>query len=168
VSKQDSRYRQTPSKEEQYETIGVERLTPLNVAVMGCIVNGPGESQARQYRHLAARLRRNSGRARGRRRQEIPLPARPTVTARSEAKPHSGAHRRRAPGIPCSNRIAEQISVRVNLPYLFMGGDGYAFVNLGCSVFERSDGLISLTQRSRYLPSFASNSKLSPSLVLNR
>ncbi len=40
---------------------GVERL---NVAVMGCIVNGPGREQARRHRHLAAR----HGRARRRRR----------------------------------------------------------------------------------------------------
>ena len=39
---------------------GVENLT---LAVMGCVVNGPGESQARQHRHLAARHRRSAGRA---------------------------------------------------------------------------------------------------------
>ena len=42
----------------------------LNVAVMGCIVNGPGESQARRHRHLAARHRRGAGRAGVHRRQE--------------------------------------------------------------------------------------------------
>ncbi len=31
---------------------GVEEM---KVAVMGCVVNGPGESEARQHRHLAAR-----------------------------------------------------------------------------------------------------------------
>ena len=36
---------------------GVEAL---NVAVMGCIVNGPGEIEARRHRHLAARHRRDS------------------------------------------------------------------------------------------------------------
>ena len=46
---------------------GVETLT---VAVMGCIVNGPGEVEARRYRHLAARHRRGAGRARVHRRQE--------------------------------------------------------------------------------------------------
>ena len=38
-----------PSWRTQYP--GVEAL---NVAVMGCIVNGPGESQARRHRHFAA------------------------------------------------------------------------------------------------------------------
>ncbi len=46
---------------------GVETLT---VAVMGCIVNGPGEFEARRYRHLAARHRRGAGRAGVHRRQE--------------------------------------------------------------------------------------------------
>ena len=46
---------------------GVEAL---NVAVMGCIVNGPGEIQARRHRHLAARHRRDAGRAGVHRRQE--------------------------------------------------------------------------------------------------
>ena len=46
---------------------GVETL---NVAVMGCIVNGPGEFEARRYRHLAPRHRRGAGRARVHRRQE--------------------------------------------------------------------------------------------------
>ena len=46
---------------------GVETL---NVAVMGCIVNGPGESEARRHRHLAARHRRAADRAGVHRRQE--------------------------------------------------------------------------------------------------
>ena len=46
---------------------GVETLT---VAVMGCIVNGPGEFEARRHRHLASRHRRGSGGARLHRRQE--------------------------------------------------------------------------------------------------
>ncbi|WP_424360479.1 flavodoxin-dependent (E)-4-hydroxy-3-methylbut-2-enyl-diphosphate synthase [Methylocystis parvus] len=37
---------------------GVETL---NVAVMGCIVNGPGEIEARRYRHLAPRHGRDPG-----------------------------------------------------------------------------------------------------------
>ena len=41
---------QMPVWKDQYT--GVEEM---KVAVMGCIVNGPGESQARQHRHLAAR-----------------------------------------------------------------------------------------------------------------
>ena len=47
---------------------GVEEL---NVAVMGCVVNGPGEIQARQHRHLAARHLRGAqgARLRGRRAQ---------------------------------------------------------------------------------------------------
>ena len=52
---------------------GVERL---NVAVMGCIVNGPGREQARQYRHLAARNRRSAGRAGVRRRGQDRHPSR--------------------------------------------------------------------------------------------
>ena len=46
---------------------GVETL---NVAVMGCIVNGPGEFEARRYRHLASGHRRGAGSARVHRRQE--------------------------------------------------------------------------------------------------
>ena len=46
---------------------GVETL---NVAVMGCIVNGPGEFEARRYRHLASRHRRGASGARVHRRQE--------------------------------------------------------------------------------------------------
>ena len=47
-------------------TRGVEEM---RVAVMGCVVNGPGESQARRHRHLAAGHVRGAGRAgvRGRR-----------------------------------------------------------------------------------------------------
>ena len=41
---------------QQYQ--GVEAL---NVAVMGCIVNGPGEFETRRHRHFAARHRRNPG-----------------------------------------------------------------------------------------------------------
>ena len=46
---------------------GVETLT---VAVMGCIVNGPGEFETCRYRHLAARYWRSAGRAGVHRRQE--------------------------------------------------------------------------------------------------
>ena len=46
---------------------GVETL---NVAVMGCIVNGPGELETRRHRHFAARYGRNAGRASLHRRQE--------------------------------------------------------------------------------------------------
>ncbi len=46
---------------------GVEEL---KVAVMGCIVNGPGEIQACRHRHLAARHRRDADRACLHRRQE--------------------------------------------------------------------------------------------------
>ena len=49
----------------------------LNVAVMGCIVNGPGEFQARRHRHLAARHRRAADRAGLHRRQEGDDAARP-------------------------------------------------------------------------------------------
>ena len=48
-----------PDWREQYP--GVETL---NVAVMGCIVNGPGEVEARRHRHLAARHGRNARRRR--------------------------------------------------------------------------------------------------------
>ena len=54
-----------PAWKKQYP--GVESL---NVAVMGCIVNGPGECKARRYRHLAARYRRAADRAGVHRRQE--------------------------------------------------------------------------------------------------
>ena len=42
----------------------------LNVAVMGCIVNGPGEIKTRRYRHLAAGHRRSTRRSSIHRRQE--------------------------------------------------------------------------------------------------
>ena len=61
---------------------GVETL---NVAVMGCIVNGPGESQARRHRHLAARHRRGAGRAGVHRRQEGRDLARPRRRGRVQA-----------------------------------------------------------------------------------
>ena len=61
-----------PEWREQYP--GVESL---NLAVMGCIVNGPGEIQARRHRHLAARHRRGAHRARLHRRQEGHDAARP-------------------------------------------------------------------------------------------
>ena len=51
---------------------GVETLT---VAVMGCIVNGPGEA-TRRHRHFAARHRRTADRAGVHRRQEGGHPAR--------------------------------------------------------------------------------------------
>ena len=41
----------------------------MKLAVMGCVVNGPGESQARQHRHLAARNLRGTESPRLRRRQ---------------------------------------------------------------------------------------------------
>ena len=55
-----------PEWKKQYP--GVETL---NVAVMGCIVNGPGEIKARRHRHLAPRHRRGPGRAGVHRRQEV-------------------------------------------------------------------------------------------------
>ncbi len=48
-----------PQWREKYP--GVENLS---VAVMGCIVNGPGEMQARRYRHFPARHRRKPRRPR--------------------------------------------------------------------------------------------------------
>jgi len=54
-----------PAWKTQYP--GVESL---NVAVMGCIVNGPGREQACRHRHFAARHRRNADGARVHRRQE--------------------------------------------------------------------------------------------------
>ncbi len=45
---------------------GVEEL---RVAVMGCVVNGPGESKARRHRDQPARHVRGAGRARLRRRE---------------------------------------------------------------------------------------------------
>ncbi len=56
---------QMPLWRKQYP--GVEAL---NVAVMGCIVNGPGEFKARRHRNFAARHRRVPDRARVHRRQE--------------------------------------------------------------------------------------------------
>ncbi len=35
----------------------------MKVAVMGCVVNGPGESKHANHRHLAARHVRGAGRA---------------------------------------------------------------------------------------------------------
>ena len=61
---------------------GVETLT---VAVMGCIVNGPGEFEARRYRHLAARHGRGAGSASVHRRQEGADPARPRRGGRVQA-----------------------------------------------------------------------------------
>ena len=52
---------------------GVEAL---NVAVMGCIVNGPGESKHANIGISLARHRRDAGSPRVRRRQEVPHPAR--------------------------------------------------------------------------------------------
>ena len=52
---------------------GVETL---NVAVMGCIVNGPGEFETRRHRHFAARHRRDADGARLHRRPEGDDPAR--------------------------------------------------------------------------------------------
>ena len=49
----------------------------LNVAVMGCIVNGPGEVETCRHRHLAARHRRAADRAGLHRRQESGDAARP-------------------------------------------------------------------------------------------
>ena len=53
---------------------GVEEL---NVAVMGCIVNGPGESKHANIGISLPGTGEDAGRARVRRRQEIPHPARP-------------------------------------------------------------------------------------------
>ncbi len=52
---------------------GVETL---NVAVMGCIVNGPGEVEACRYRHQPARHGREPGRSGLHRRQEGAYPSR--------------------------------------------------------------------------------------------
>ena len=57
----------------------------LNVAVMGCIVNGPGEVKARRHRHLAARYRRSAGRTGFHRRQEGGDIARPDRLGRLQA-----------------------------------------------------------------------------------
>ncbi len=83
---------------------GVEEL---NVAVMGCIVNGPGEIQARQYRHLAAGHRRSAGRAGVRRRQEIPHAARPDHRGRLQGagdRLYRAALRRRRQGAGSRDR----------------------------------------------------------------
>ena len=61
---------------------GVETL---NVAVMGCIVNGPGESQARRYWDLAAGYRRAADRSRVYRWQEGRHPAWPHALRRLQA-----------------------------------------------------------------------------------
>ena len=70
---------------------GVETLT---IAVMGCIVNGPGEFEACRYRHLAPRHGRGAGRARVHRRQEGAHLARPRRRGRVQA---DGARLYRAP-----------------------------------------------------------------------
>ena len=54
----------------------------LNVAVMGCIVNGPGRIEARRHRHLAPRHRRAADRAGLHRRQEGDDAARPDARRR--------------------------------------------------------------------------------------
>ena len=69
---QDFIREEMPGWKTQYP--GVEAL---NVAVMGCIVNGPGESKHANIGISLARHRRNPGRAGVRRRQEVPHPARP-------------------------------------------------------------------------------------------
>ena len=46
---------QMPAWKQRYE--GIEELT---LAVMGCVVNGPGRVEGRQHRHLAARHRRGA------------------------------------------------------------------------------------------------------------
>ncbi len=69
-----------PAWKKQYP--GVETL---NVAVMGCIVNGPGREQARRHRHLAPRHRRDAGRAGVHRRQEVGDVARPDGRGRLQA-----------------------------------------------------------------------------------
>ena len=76
---------------------GVETL---NVAVMGCIVNGPGEIQARRHRHLAARHRRAADRAGVHRRQEGRDAARADADRRFQAdgdRLHRAPFRRRRP-----------------------------------------------------------------------
>jgi len=55
-----------PEWKKQYP--GVETL---NVAVMGCIVNGPRREQARRHRHLAPGYRRDPGGAGLHRREEV-------------------------------------------------------------------------------------------------
>ena len=68
---QDFIREEMPGWKTQYP--GVETL---NVAVMGCIVNGPGESKHANIGISLARHRRSAGSPRVRRRQEIPHPAR--------------------------------------------------------------------------------------------
>ena len=68
---QDFIREEMPGWKTQYP--GVEAL---NVAVMGCIVNGPGESKHANIGISLARHRRDAGSARLRRRPEIPHPAR--------------------------------------------------------------------------------------------
>ncbi len=83
---------------------GVETLT---VAVMGCIVNGPGEIEARRHRHFAARHRRAADRAGLRRRQEGGDPARPDAHRRLQAdgdRLHRAALRHRATRTGCTAR----------------------------------------------------------------
>ena len=73
----------------------------LNVAVMGCIVNGPGEIQARRHRHLATRHRRNADRAGVHRRQEGDDAARPDGRggfSEDRRRLHRAALRRRQDG----------------------------------------------------------------------
>ncbi len=68
---------------------GVESL---NVAVMGCIVNGPGEFEARRHRHFAPRHRRAADRAGVHRRQEGRDPARTNAHRRLQ-EPGDRLHR---------------------------------------------------------------------------
>ena len=64
---------------------GVETL---NVAVMGCIVNGPGGIQARRHRHFIARDRRAADRTGVHRRQEGRHPARSNAERGFQADGH--------------------------------------------------------------------------------
>ncbi len=98
----------------------------MHVAVMGCVVNGPGEMQARQHRHQPAGLRRAAGRAgvRGRRedrdaqgrrhRRGVPahrrrLRAQPP-TARAPAAAERSQHAARSRSRPLSQAVAEVMS----------------------------------------------------------
>ena len=84
---------------------GVEDMT---VAVMGCVVNGPGREQARQHRHQPARHRRAAGGAgvRGRRqdrhaqgrahRRGVPGAGRAVRRAHATRALHRAAHEDRA------------------------------------------------------------------------
>ncbi len=74
---EDDLRKNMPVWREKYQ--GVEAL---QVAVMGCIVNGPGEFEARRHRHLAARHWRAAGRACLHRRQEGGDAARPAYCRR--------------------------------------------------------------------------------------